>query len=309
MQNKRIVITGINGFVGHHLAQKLFNSNVDVIGIGQDQNVAAELTDIVSEYHSANLVEQWPEINNVDAIIHLAGLAAVGPSFDSPQLYINANSSMVTNMCEYYVKQEKKPRIVSVSSGAIYDSHQDMPITEESKIGLSSPYAVSKVLTENQCQYYSARGLECVVVRPFNHIGPGQGKGFILPDFFARLSDASESATIKVGNINTKRDYTDVRDIVEAYSRIALAPKLAHSLYNVCSGKSVSGQDILNTLKSAVDKPDVQFEIDPSLIRPTDAMDIYGDASRLRDELGWQPTFSIDKTIADFVSNAQAKLN
>jgi GDP-4-dehydro-6-deoxy-D-mannose reductase len=305
---KRIVITGVNGFVGHHLAQKLSANNIDVIGVGRDESVAPELTDIVTEYHAANLIEQWPEISNVDAIIHLAGLAAVGPSFDNPQLYINANSAMVTNMCEFYTKQEKKPRIISVSSGAIYGPHQELPITENSAIGLSSPYAVSKVLTENQCQYYSARGLECVVVRPFNHIGPGQGKGFILPDFFNRLSEADTSATIRVGNINSKRDYTDVRDIVDAYSRIALAPKLAHSLYNVCSGKSISGQDILSILKRAVNKPDVQFEIDPSLIRPTDAMDIYGDASRLRDELGWQPTYSIDKTIADFVSDAQAKL-
>lgn len=302
--NKRVVVTGINGFVGHHLARELHSQNVDVIGVSQDPEVFEELKDIVTEYYGADLIAEWPKIENVDAVIHLAGIAAVGPSFDKPQFYINANSAMLTNLCEFYLTQEKKPRIISVSSGAIYDSNQPMPITETSKVGFSSPYAVSKILNENQCDYYRNRGLECIVVRPFNHIGPGQAPGFILPDFFKRLSEAEAGATIKVGNINTKRDYTDVRDIVGAYAKLALAPQLSYTLYNVCSGKSIAGSEILEMLKTAIGKQDVQLEVDPALVRPTDIMDIYGDSSRLRDELGWQPTRAIDQTIKDFVADA-----
>ncbi len=303
--NKRVVITGINGFVGHHLARKLSEQGVDVVGVSQDSEASQKIAGIVSEYHQADLINGWPQIDNVDAVIHLAGLAAVGPSYDKPQLYINANSAMVTNLCEYYVKQDKKPRILVISSGAIYDSNQAMPISENSKIGFSSPYAVSKILTENQCDYYRNRGLECVVVRPFNHIGPGQAPGFILPDFFKRLSEAEAGSVIKVGNINTKRDYTDVRDIVDAYAKLALAPTLSNTLYNVCSGKSISGQEILDMLRQAMNKTDIQFEVDPALVRPTDIMDIYGDSSRLRDELSWQPSRSIDQTVKDFVADAQ----
>jgi len=299
--NKRLAITGINGFVGYHLTHHLAQKNISVIGIGREPTVQPSLKDLVGEYHVADLAKEWPPLENIDAVIHLAGLAAVGPSFDNPQQYINLNSAMVTNMCEYFLGQDKKPRIIVVSSGAVYDSEQAMPITEDSRIGYTSPYAVSKILTENQCVYYRNRGLDCIVVRPFNHIGPHQAPGFILSDFYERLSQAAPDATIKVGNINTKRDYTDVRDIVDGYTRLAVAPKLAHTLYNLCSGKSLSGLEILNMLKQAIGKPNVQFEIDPKLVRPTDVMDIYGDASRLQDELDWRPTYSIEQTIKDFV--------
>lgn len=301
MQTLRITITGINGFVGHHLAHRLAQKNISVVGIGREPTVQPSLKDLGIEYHPADLTKEWPPLKDIDAIIHLAGLAAVGPSFDNPQQYINLNSAMMTHMCEYFLTQDKKPRILSISSGAIYDPQQPLPITEQSNVGFTSPYAVSKILTENQCHYYHNRGLECIVVRPFNHIGPRQAPGFIVPDFFQRISEAKAGDIIKVGNITTKRDYTDVRDIADAYTRLALAPKLSHTLYNVCSGKSISGQEILDMIKTAMKKPDIKFEIDSSLVRPTDIMDIYGDSSRLREELGWQPTHTVEQAVNDFV--------
>jgi GDP-4-dehydro-6-deoxy-D-mannose reductase len=308
MNTRRIVITGINGFVGHHLARELASHNIAVTGVGREKKPSSELQDLLTEYHAVDLIREWPSIKNADAVIHLAGLAAVGPSFDSPQRYINANSSMITNICEYFLQQNERPRLLIVSSGAVYNPDQVMPITEESDIGFTSPYAVSKILAENQCAYYRNRGLDCIIARPFNHIGPGQGKGFILPDFYERLSELDDGvASIKVGSINTRRDYTDVRDIVSAYVKLILAPSLEHTLYNVCSGRSLSGEDILNKLKHALGKDDVQFEIDRSLVRPTDVIDIYGDSSRLRKEFDWEPTHSIDDTIADFVADARRK--
>lgn len=304
MIKEKVVISGINGFVGHHLARELCNSGISVIGVGQDAKVSNDINNYVDEYYQAELTETWPNTGNVKAVVHLAGLAAVGPSFDSPQLYINANSSMVTNLCEYYLKQDSKPRIIIVSSGAIYSPNQPMPINEGSKIGLSSPYAVSKVLNENQATYYRDRGLDCVVVRPFNHIGPGQNKGFILPDFYDKLSSLEgNQRLIKTGNIETRRDYTDVRDIVRAYTKLALAPSLKSNLYNVCSGVSLSGVEIFNKLKAEMALNDISYEIDQSLIRPNDIMRIEGEASLLSSELDWHPEISIDQTIKDFVAS------
>jgi GDP-4-dehydro-6-deoxy-D-mannose reductase len=302
MNTQRIIITGINGFVGHHLARELVSHGATVVGLGHDAEVAPDLQDIVAEYHSADLIEQWPEVENIDAVIHLAGLAAVGPSFDNPQRYINANSAMVTNMCEYFMGQEKKPRILIVSSGAVYSSDQEMPITENSLVGFSSPYAVSKILTENQGAYYRKRGLDCIIARPFNHIGPGQGLGFILPDLYEQLHASQESGKMLVGNLETKRDYTDVRDIVRAYSKIVLAESLKYDTYNICSGASRSGREILELLKELAHITDVDVEIDQSKIRPNDIMNIVGDSSRLKEELGWNPTYLIDQTIADFIA-------
>lgn len=306
MEKTRIAVSGINGFVGKHLAHELLSNGVEVVGIGHDSNLSPDLVGIVSEYHSADLTLGWPSIQNIKGIIHLAGLAAVGPSFNNPQQYINSNSAMVTNMCEYFIDHEQKPRIVIVSSGAIYSPRQDMPIHEDGLIGFNSPYAVSKVLVENQAKYYRNRGLECVVTRPFNHIGPGQNSGFILPDFYSRLANLKDGDTsIDVGNINTRRDYTDVRDIVRAYTRLVLAKNLNYDTYNVCSGVSLSGADILDDLKSAMSLTGVSYTINQSLVRPTDIMEIYGDASRLREDTGWQPEIKIGQTIKDFV-NAHA---
>lgn len=295
---KKIIVTGANGFVGKHLTRELCANGLLVSGVSREDDTDEEIATLLDDYSSIDLAQSWPEIKDVNAVIHLAGLAAVGPSFDSPQTYIEVNSAMITNMCEYYLKQENKPRIIVVSSGAIYDPKQPMPLTEDSDIGLYSPYAVSKVLVEKQCEYYRNRGLDCVVVRPFNHIGPGQGKGFLVPDVIDQLK---EHDAISVGNISTKRDYTDVRDIARAYRLLATTPKLNHTTYNACSGVSVSGKEIVTYLKELLGKPEAKVIIDPTKVRPTDPADIYGDSSRLTADTGWKPEISLQQTLADIV--------
>lgn len=300
-----IVISGVNGFVGKHLVNELTTQGHSIIGIGMEDSPPDSIANELLEYASCNLAEAWPDLKHQpDAIIHLAGLAAVGPSFDKPQDYINLNSAMMTHMCEYYLKKDKRPRVVVVSSGAIYDAAQPMPINEASKIALNSPYAVSKLLTENQAAYYNKRGLECVVVRPFNHIGPGQGLGFLLPDLANKLqSRDSQDAPIHVGNLETKRDYTDVRDVAKAYVLLATMDQEPKELvYNVCSGKSRSGQEILHTLAESMGISSPNTVVDQSLIRPNEVMDICGDASRLQNETGWKPQLEIGQTIRDFVA-------
>lgn len=299
---ERVVVTGINGFVGHHLARELADKGIQVIGIGHEKSVSQQLSGVVDDYFSQDLSESWPDTGDVDGVIHLAGLAAVGPSFDDPQKYINTNSSIVTNLCEYHLRNKSVARILLVSSGAIYDPNQTLPINEDGPVTYNSPYAVSKVLNEHQADYYRHRGLDCVVARPFNHIGPGQSNGFILPDFYDRIINTNET-TISVGNIETKRDYTDVRDIVGAYVLLITAPSLQETTYNVCSGKSLSGRDILDKLKKALDRPDIDFKIDNALVRPTDIPEITGDATRLMNELDWAPRIEIDQTIDDFVAS------
>lgn len=297
---KQIVITGVNGFVGGHLAKELFLHNIEVIGIGMDDKASPAAVDYLRSYVKADLSKQWPVRQPVDAIIHLAGLAAVGPSFDSPQKYLDLNSAMLTNMAEYYLGQSQKPRIVAVSSGAIYSSAQPMPLTENSALGFSSPYAVSKVLVENQCKYYVNRGLDCVIVRPFNHIGPGQGEGFLVPDVVNQLRKGSG---LRVGNITTKRDYTDVRDIASAYRLLATSKKLNQDTYNACSGESTSGEEIVNLIKDAMSKESLETTIDSSRVRPTDPPEIYGSSAPLSRDTGWAPRFSLEMTIADIVKD------
>ena len=298
---KVAVVTGVNGFVGSHLVRELQKKDFEIIGVGKENKINAQVKNEVSKYYVANLIEEWPISEDIDTIIHLAGFSAVGPSYENPQLYINGNTAMVTDICEYYLKQNRKPRILIVSSGAIYDGNQPMPITEESCLGYTSPYVISKLAVENQAAYYRSRGLDIVVARPFNHIGPGQKKGFLLPDLASRIDNLSEYENkIIVGNLDTKRDYTDVRDIVKAYVILATKASLKNSVYNICSGVSNSCFEIFSLLLKAIDRTDIEIEVDESLVRPTDIMEITGDNFRIKNDTGWIPTYTLDQTIQDF---------
>lgn len=301
---KKVIVTGVNGFVGPHLVKELRSNNFSVTGIGMDKEPTNILEGKLENYISIDLTKYWPSIKDVDLIIHLAGFSAVGPSFDAPQVYINGNTSMVINMAEYYLKQENSPRIIIISSGAIYDNNQPMPITEEACLGYTSPYAVSKVAVENLSMYYRKRGLDMVIARPFNHIGPGQKQGFLIPDLYKRIESLDENEhEILVGNLNTKRDYTDVRDIVRAYVLLCTTEKLNYSIYNICSGSSIGGIDILNFIKNEMLHKEINAVIDPSLVRPTDILDIRGDNHKIYHDTGWKPTYTIFETIHDFIEN------
>lgn len=299
----RIAITGISGFVGKHLTRELKNNGHEVIGLDRGDAVHPEIAELVNEYRSADLAAAWPDLTDVDAIIHLAGLAAVAPSFDNPQAYININSAIVTNMCEYYLKQEKKPRILIISSGTVYDPSLQMPLHEDDGLAYTSPYVVSKALLEAQAHYYRIRGIECAIMRPFNHVGPGQMPGFLVPDLAERIRNrASNTDPIEVGNLDTKRDYTDVRDVVKAYRLVATKEgALDHSVYNVCSGVSHTGQEVLAAIVNAMQIETPETIVDEKFLRPNDIMDIRGDNSRLVSEFGWGLTYSFEQTITDFV--------
>lgn len=295
-----IVVTGINGFVGKHLTRELVKAGHAVIGIGREETVDPEIASVLKDYMYQDIAESWPEIDMpVDAVINLAGMAAVGPSFDQPQRYIDINGAIVTNIGEYYLKKEAKPRIILVSSGAIYSPDQPMPLTEGSKLGLSSPYAVSKALNESQAEYYRGRGLDIVGARPFNHIGPGQLGGFLVPDLIDKLKNMDGSKVIHVGNLKTKRDYTDVRDVARAYCLLATSPHLHHTLYNICSEQSHSGEEILSLLQDITGTKDIRIEVDDSKIRPNDPPDIFGSATKLSQDTDWKPVISLEETLKD----------
>lgn len=309
MYNKKIVITGVNGFVGKHLAHQLAQKGYSITGIGISEDIAPETKALLENYIQQDIAKSWPEIYDVDAIINLAALAVVGVSFAQPQDYISVNSSILTNMCEFYLKQDKKPRIISISSGTVYSPFQKMPLSEDSEITFSSPYVISKILNENQLSYYRSRGLDCISVRPFNHIGPGQLPGFLIPDLLEKLYSAKKEKInyIETGNIKTRRDYTDVRDVVRAYSLLIEADSLRYKTYNICSGRSYSGEEVLETLKEITGTQDISYVIDSSKIRPNDPPDIYGDYGRIYEDTGWRPQISLETTLRDCVESLQLR--
>jgi len=157
---------------------------------------------------------------------------------------------------------------------------------------------------EDAVSSYNKKGLHCVIARPFNHIGPGQMPGFLLPDLAQQLENAkNENGVIRVGNIKTRRDFTDVRDVARAYTLLATTEShnLSATIYNICSGTSLAGEQILGWLSDAYGFNDIKVEVDTDKIRENDVMDIYGSNERLQKDTGWKPQIPIEQTIRDFV--------
>jgi GDP-4-dehydro-6-deoxy-D-mannose reductase len=308
----KILVTGVNGFVGKHLAQELVTRNFDVIGVGRDKEADPSLGDYLSFYYSLDLTNGKQvgsiDLSEIAAVVSLAGLAQVGGSFKDPKKYLQVNVDVLTVLGERILKENLPIRVLAVSSGAVYDSNQPLPLSEESALTSSgSPYAQSKILMERRAAELRSGGLDCVVVRPFNHIGPGQEPGFLVPDLFKKTSGALETGEpVKVGSLQTRRDYTDVRDVVRAYADLISQPALQHEVYNVSSGRGIAGQQILDMILIAMGaEGKVQVEIDKELIRPGDPAELYGSHERLSRETGWQPKIDVERTIRDFVESAR----
>jgi GDP-4-dehydro-6-deoxy-D-mannose reductase len=203
--------------------------------------------------------------------------------------------------------QKASPRFLIISSSTIYDSKAPLPLTEDSPVEPSSPYAVSKIAQEQMAHYYHGRGFESIIARPFNHIGPGQGPGFIVPDLAKQIIAAEKGGPqeILVGNLDAQRDYTDVRDIVRAY-RLLLDKGRAGEIYNICSGQARSGHDILKGLLALTDcHPEVKQ--DAAKIRPSDNPLIYGSRQKLTDHTAWQPAIAIETTLADVINDWRSR--
>lgn len=307
-----ILVTGVNGFVGHHLCKRLYELGHKAIGVGSDEGPTEKNRVFLDAYIESDLTEmdavELINLDCIDSVIHLAALSNIGMSFEKPAEFIGANTAMVANLMQHALDQKSKATFVVISTGAVYDSSQSMPITEtEGVISHSSPYTISKVATEYLCDYYRSRGLRCIVTRAFNHVGPGQGPGFLLPDLALQLQKikAEKTKEIVVGNLTTSRDYTDVRDVVNAYIALATSDKMPEeSIYNVCSGESHSGEEILQLLTKAYGfSASPRIRINNDRFRPNDPKDIYGSNRRLYEEFGWRPTIPLDQTIKDFVAD------
>jgi len=307
---REVVITGVNGFVGEHLARHLKTQGYIVRGVGREQAPHDRVTNFMDNYQVCDLFDKASTkdivLKEAFAIIHLAGLASVGDSFKRPDLYIKGNATMTDNLLSSALEQGFNGRVVVVSTGAVYNSDQPSPFSEDSTIGGSSPYATGKIQAEHVAHEYAKKGLSVVIARPFNHIGPGQGPGFLLPDIYHQIIEAlqGKDATISVGNLKSRRDFTDVRDVAKAYELLASAPSLAHSVYNISSGNSYSGEEILEEL-SRVMAITVKTTIDQSKVRPTDTAEIIGNSSRMNKELQWTPSIPLSQTIADFVEREE----
>jgi GDP-4-dehydro-6-deoxy-D-mannose reductase len=296
----RIFVTGGHGFVGAHLLDHLHACGDEVIAPHQAE---VDLDD--QDALIAAVTRAAP-----DAIIHLAALAHVGESWADPGRTFAVNAVGTLHVLEAARRITPLPRVLLIGSAEVYGPVRpdEVPLREEHLLNPATPYAASKVAAEFLgMQYHAGWGVPVVRSRSFNHIGPGQAARFLVSDIANRIADAKKTgstAPILVGNITTQRDYTDVRDVVRAY-RLMITDGVPGEVYNVCSGRGVSGEMMAQRMFE-IAEVELNIEIDPSLVRPVDVPVLIGDNSRLRAATGWEPQIALDDTLRD-VLNALMK--
>jgi len=291
----RALITGGNGFVGHHLAAHLKAQGDEVVAIDMEVDV----TDPAAVAQA--VTEAAPEV-----IYHLAALSHVGDSWSDPSKVLSVNVIGTANVLAATRQIDGDPLTIVISSAEVYGivAPSELPLTELSEVRPASPYAASKAAAE-QVALQATRGFgqRVIVVRPFNHVGPGQPPVFAVPALAKRIVDAmAEGRTsLSVGTLTTRRDFTDVRDVVAAY-RLLATRGTSGEVYDVCSGVDVEIAEIADRLL-ALAGTSLTLETDPSLIRPVDIPVLRGDATKLIEATGWAPVIPLDVTLADVLAS------
>ena len=295
-----IVITGATGFVGAHLTRQLQHDAPDVTLHGWSSRTVNLL--------NAALVEEAIMRAPPSAVYHLAGASHVGESWAQSTEHLEIHVLGTHHLLEALRRHAPTCRVVVVSSGMVYRPQPDL-LTEDSPIGPGSPYALSKVAEEQLALHGAAQdGLQVIVARPFNHIGPGQSPRFAPPNFARQIAEieAGATPTITIGNLDTRRDFTDVRDVVKAYVAM-MARGSVGRVYNVCSGVATPIRAILDELLT-LSRVTVTLETDPARLRPSDVPSMAGSAARLTADTGWRPAISLRETLSDTLDDWRARV-
>ena len=212
------------------------------------------------------------------------------------------NLETTLNVLEAVRYEAPGAAVVVAGSGEVYGAPERLPVEEDAPLRPQNPYAVSKAATDLlAAQYADAHGLRVIRTRSFNQAGPGQSDLYVLGTLTRQVAEAelagADAATIRLGNLDPRRDFTDVRDVARAYAD-AVEAGAAPGAYNLCSGVAVSVRDLLELLGRAA-RVEVRHEVDPERVRPHDVPEIRGSNERSRAAAGWQPEIPLERTVAD----------
>lgn len=306
---KKVLITGASGFVGTHLIQHLLQRQNDYQIFGtynsqKPQNIDNQVKYFQVDFLHKNQVDSLLEQTAPDLIFHLAGQASIPKSIKDPveTFHINVDSQLhlFTSLVQ---KNMLETRVLLITSADVYGliTPDDLPINEEVQFRPANPYAVSKIAQDYLgLQYYLSYKLPVVRVRPFNHIGAYQSPKFVVSDFAKQIAEIEKNKRdpiMMVGNLESKRDFTDVRDMVKAYV-LALEKGIAGDVYNIGSGISHPVSEVLDTLIS-LSSSNIEVNVDPSRFRPVEVSEVVCDPSKFQSITGWKPEVSFEKTMKD----------
>jgi GDP-4-dehydro-6-deoxy-D-mannose reductase len=301
----RVLITGASGFVGGWLARLCVEAGDEVIGVSRSgetplgAGVCLDLTDTPAV--AATLADVRPE-----AIYHLAALSHVGRSWEQPAPTMAENVGSAVALLEGIRTQAPDARVLWASTCEVYGPPATLPVIEDAPLAPANPYAVSKAAGDMLAGVYAnAHDLSILRARPFNHVGPGQLPIFIVSSLAQQAAqarvDGARELTIVTGNPDTRRDYTDVRDVCRAYRQLVTSPS-DPGIYNIASGVSVSARELVALVADLIGPIPVSHEIDPARVRAHEVMENRGSAAKLRAAVGWEPELPLRQTVADTIA-------
>jgi GDP-4-dehydro-6-deoxy-D-mannose reductase len=301
----RVLVTGVEGFVGGHLARQLVTDDHSVIGLHYaDLPPGIAVESVRGDVTDFGFLSSLLERTRPDAIIHLAGLSSVAASETQTLEAYDVNIQGTLKLLEAVRRLGLRCRVILVSSADVYGrANVGRPLREDDPPQPVSPYGLSKLLTGEAGRFYHrAYGIDTVILRPFSHTGPGQTPTFIFPKVAAgivRIERGQSEPVIEMGNLDVRRDYSDVRDVCRAYS-LAIERCAAGQTYNVTSGRPVLLADAVEALRRLARVP-VDIRSSEAHFRAHDIPVLTGDPARFAGATGWQPQLPFSRTLADLL--------
>lgn len=302
----KALVVGGGGFVGPYLVRHLKDelgyevtvTKTEKETLAMDGAVVKNLDILDKNQISELLNEEKP-----DYLFHLAAQSSVVYSWKNPTLTVDVNIKGCVNLLEAVKDADEKPRVLLIGSGEEYGhiKKDECPIIEDNVLRPGNIYAATKSCQNMLGKIYSdAYGLDIMMVRAFNHIGPNQTPVFVVADFCKQVADiekGKQEPVIYVGNLSAKRDFTDVRDVVKAYALLVKGGKRGET-YNVGRGHAVAIEDILKEIVSMSDK-DIEVKVDEKKLRPVDVPIIEPDIEKIKKEVGWEPVIELRQTLEE----------
>jgi len=307
----RVLITGITGFVGSHLAEWALSRGAEVTGsirwrsnTQHIDHLRERLSLVQADLRDLSSVRELVERAQPDYIVHLAAQSFVGASWSTPSETLLTNAISQMNLFEAIRQLKVSARFLVIGSSEEYGLvHPDeLPITEANPFRPLSPYAVSKVTQDLMgFQYHKSYGLDIVRARAFNHTGPRRGEAFATSNFARQIAEIEAQRrppVVEVGDLKPRRDFSDVRDIVRGYWRL-LEAGASGDVYNLCSGRDWSIERMLNFLLSRSSVSNIEVRVDPARLRPSDVPVLRGSAEKAERATGWRPEIPLEQTLGD----------
>jgi GDP-4-dehydro-6-deoxy-D-mannose reductase len=308
----RCFVSGIAGFAGSHLAELLLREDCEVYGLiryrsklDNIRHIIPQLNLVYGDLSDSHSIDKLMQDIRPDFVFHLAAQSYVPMSWLAPCDTIETNVNGTINLFEAVRKLDKEVKIHFAGSSEEYGlvREDECPIIEEQALLPQSTYGVSKIAGEKLCyQYVKSYGMKIVCTRAFNHTGPRRGEVFVTSNFAKQIAEIENGAEpiIHVGNLKAQRDFTDVRDMVRAY---LLAIKVCQYgvPYNICSGRAISIESLLNRLLS-LSKVKVEVVQDADRMRPSDVPLLLGDCTLFHNTTGWERSYSLDDTLEDLLN-------